>query len=67
MFYVIEGYGPGETDAATDGCIAVREVFEPEAGETAETTRQPYDWSNIAFAPQYCERKRAEYDERLAS
>ena len=66
MFHVIEGYGPGRTDDATEGCLDVREIAIEET-EATEATRRPYDWSNVVFAPQYCERRRAEYDELLAS
>ncbi|MEL7463384.1 MAG: hypothetical protein AAFN79_04920 [Pseudomonadota bacterium] len=60
MFNVIDG-AKRETDLgphAADVC--------DKAEETSEE-RAPYDWSNVVFAAQYCERARAEYEERLVS
>ncbi|MEL6794398.1 MAG: hypothetical protein AAFU55_04570 [Pseudomonadota bacterium] len=58
MFDVIEGE-KRELDATSHAA-------EVDAGETREE-RKPYDWSNVVFAAQYCERARSEYEERLVS
>ena len=60
MFDVIEGE-KRELDATSHAAEAVTD-----AGETREE-RKPYDWSNVVFAAQYCERARSEYEERLVS
>lgn len=60
MFNVIDGAKREmeTTSYAADVC--------DKAEETGEE-RKPYDWSNVVFAAQYCERARAKYEERLVS
>lgn len=64
MFDVIEGNGPGQAGKTNEGPATARNVTATPTAE--EATRHPRDWSNVVFAAQYCARKRAEYEERLA-
>ena len=51
MFEVIDGMAP-QTSA-------------PEK-TPQETSKKPYDWSNIVFAPGYCKKANADHEDRLA-
>lgn len=62
MLNIIEGAG---RDAEIAGADEDDMRIETADRETT-TTRRPYDWSNVVFAAQYCERARAAYDEKLA-
>lgn len=51
MFEVIDGMAPQRPEPAK---------------ATKPAAREPNDWSNIVFAPGYCQQANADHEERLA-
>lgn len=60
MFYVIHG------GATANGSAEKTETKTEATAKAAAPKAQPTDWSNIAFAAQYCLAARAEHEDRLA-
>ena len=52
-----------QSEGRPEGSAETKRESEP---RVENVTKRPYDWSNIAFAVDYCEKAKREYDERSA-